>query len=193
MTDITDVATSNSLADLAHRIRQEHRAVAIALKDSVRHAITRFVKEIEELDDPEEIIKAALAANVGVIVGPGYNSLAGRSEQEGREWHTFMLFLVQTYGWHPVGATSHVEWLLQRPFQNVAEWLGPEGEKFRRTWGMPTIPDATKESWQAFVIQHTARSLPDLVAELNELERQAGPARPAGPSRKRRSKQAAAE
>ena len=39
MTDITDVATSNSLADLAHRIRQEHRAVAIALKDSVRHAI----------------------------------------------------------------------------------------------------------------------------------------------------------
>jgi hypothetical protein len=33
------VAGSNSLADLAHRIKVEHTAVADALKDSVRHAI----------------------------------------------------------------------------------------------------------------------------------------------------------
>jgi hypothetical protein len=33
------VAGSNSLADLAHRIKAEHTAVADALKDSVRHAI----------------------------------------------------------------------------------------------------------------------------------------------------------
>jgi hypothetical protein len=30
---------SNSLADLAARIKQEHEAVSLALKDSVRHAI----------------------------------------------------------------------------------------------------------------------------------------------------------
>jgi hypothetical protein len=35
----TDVAGSNRLAELAHGIRQEHEAVAVALKDSVRHAI----------------------------------------------------------------------------------------------------------------------------------------------------------
>lgn len=32
-------AGDNSLPDLAHRIRAEHEALAVALKDSVRHAI----------------------------------------------------------------------------------------------------------------------------------------------------------
>jgi hypothetical protein len=36
---LTDIATSNSLAHLAARIRSEHEAVATALKESVRHAI----------------------------------------------------------------------------------------------------------------------------------------------------------
>jgi len=35
----TDIATSNSLADLAHRIRVEHEATASALKSSVEHAM----------------------------------------------------------------------------------------------------------------------------------------------------------
>ena len=36
---LTDIATSNSLAHLAARIRSEHEAIATALKESVRHAI----------------------------------------------------------------------------------------------------------------------------------------------------------
>jgi hypothetical protein len=39
MVAATATARSNSLADLAHRIKVEHTAVADALKDSVRHAI----------------------------------------------------------------------------------------------------------------------------------------------------------
>src|SRR5262249_5037345 len=36
---ITKIEASNSLADLAARIKAEHEAVSTALKDSVRHAI----------------------------------------------------------------------------------------------------------------------------------------------------------
>ena len=36
---MTDIEISNSLADLAGRIKSEHEAVATALKESVRHAI----------------------------------------------------------------------------------------------------------------------------------------------------------
>jgi hypothetical protein len=36
---MTDIDRSNSLTDLAQRIKAEHEAVGVALKDSVRHAI----------------------------------------------------------------------------------------------------------------------------------------------------------
>jgi hypothetical protein len=36
---MTDVATSNSLADLAARIKTEHQAVSAALTESVGYAI----------------------------------------------------------------------------------------------------------------------------------------------------------
>jgi len=39
MTDETDIASSNSLADLAARIKIEHRATDNALKSSVEHAM----------------------------------------------------------------------------------------------------------------------------------------------------------
>jgi hypothetical protein len=36
---VTDIERSNSLTDLASRIKAEHEAVSAALKDSIRHAI----------------------------------------------------------------------------------------------------------------------------------------------------------
>jgi hypothetical protein len=38
------------------------------------------------------------------------------------------MWLAVRQKWGGKGAWSHVEWLLQRPFQNVGEWLDKDGE-----------------------------------------------------------------
>ena len=86
-----------------------------------------------------------------------------------------MLFLVRESGWHPEGASAHTEWVLQRPFQNVAEWLGEEGDKYRARCFMTPVPPPVKEGWIAFQRQQADRTVADLTTELSESARQAGP------------------
>ena len=112
---------------------------------------------------------------------PGsYDPLHGRSDEEKREWHLFMLFLARVHGWHPEAASQHVEWVLQRPFQNVAEWLGQDGDKFRNVNCIALVLDATKRAWRAFLEQDN-RPLPEIIAELEALASQAGTLRSATP------------
>jgi hypothetical protein len=118
----------------------------------------------------QKLIREAAAFTFKSAPGT-YNPLAGRSDEERREWHVFMLFLVQRCGFHPLRASGHVEWVLQRPFQNVGEWLGSEGDKFRKQTRMHPIPDATKESWQQFLVEQGDRPQADIVAELEAIER----------------------
>jgi hypothetical protein len=270
---------SNSLTDLAARIRAEHTAVATALKDSVKHAIVagellieakaqvshgqwlpwlrdhctisertaqlyirvaknrveveakirndvadltlseaaavlalssdvrrllRFIKEIEELDDPEDIIKACVAANIPVVVDEGYNPFAHRTETEQLEWELFTLFLSFKPkcrgGFEPQNAWRTVEWVLQRPFQNVAEWLGEEGNKFCNSIGMKPMPETFKASWAAFLTAHRDWNLTDVRKEFEVLQQQFEQARAEGlfrsaptPKRKRRRHPAHAE
>jgi hypothetical protein len=208
---MSDLALSNSLADLAARIRAEHEATSTALKSSVEHAMKAgdllieakaqlkhgqwlswlaehcamsersaqlympiaknraaiednirngvadltlgqaaalmmmtadikklfdFVKQIEATDDPAQIIKLCIEHGAGYIHDPSYNMFAGRTDEEKREWYVFILFLVECHGCHPQGAAHHVEWVLQRPFQNVADWFSDDGDRFRRVNAM---------------------------------------------------------
>jgi ParB-like chromosome segregation protein Spo0J len=118
----------------------------------------------------EKVTKLLREASVCTIETAGYNPLAGRSEEEGREWHLFMLLLARDGG-EPQNVSAHVEWILQRPFQNVAEWLGEEGEKFRRRNGIRPVPDAFRQRWRDFLAEQQERTLDDIIAELIELER----------------------
>jgi hypothetical protein len=98
---ITKIDASNSLADLAARIKAEHEAVSTALKESVRH--------------------------------------------------------------------------------NVAEWLGEEGDKFRKRCGIPAVSAEFKAAWAVFLAEHRKRSLEDVIDELERLQRECSRA----PHRKR--------
>jgi DUF3102 family protein len=243
------ISRSNSLTDLAARIRIEHTAVAEALKDSLKHAIVagellieakeklqhgqwlpwlrehctisertaqlymraakhrgeleantqcvadltlseaaallalssgvrklfRFVKELDGLDDPEAIINACVAANIPVIHDPSYSPFANKSDEENRDWLLFTAFLsfdsqAGRSGYKPQDAWCHVEWVLQRPFQNVAEWLGPEGEKFRKTCGMKAIPETFRDDWVAFHETHSALTFAEVDKKLDALQ-----------------------
>jgi hypothetical protein len=220
-----DLSLSNSLADLAARIRAEHEATSTALRNSVEHAMAAgdllieaktqlkhgqwlpwlaehcamsertaqlymriaknratiemnirsgvadltlgqaaalmmmtadmrkvldFVREVESAAAPEQIISLCIEHGVGYIHDPSYNMYAGRTDEEKRDWHVFALFLVQSHGCYPQGALHHIEWVLQRPFQNVSEWLGDEGDKFRTRCGWRPIPPQVKTDWWAF-------------------------------------------
>jgi hypothetical protein len=245
------IEQSNSLADLAGRIKAEHEAVSIALKDSVRHAIEagtllieakeqlkhgqwlpwlrdhctisertaqlymRCAKNRTEIEDQirngiadlslseaaamlalssdikklfdffqdwrveglsaEELVKTAAEQGIalmGVIEDKTYNPFFGRSEEEQREWMLFVLFLCRNElsgRAHPKGAWAHVEWIIQRPFQNVQEWLGPEGDHYRRIHGMSPVSGKFKGYWAAFLADRCAWTI-EKIAEVTDAE-----------------------
>jgi hypothetical protein len=272
--DGINIAASNSLADLAARIRAEHEAASHALKESVRHAIAagellieakgrldhgrwlpwlkdhcaisertaqlymrvaRNRAEIEaEIANPQRIadltlseaaallmlssdvrklmnfareadglsgealVDFCIANDVAVIQSPGYDPFAGRSEAEKLEWLVFALFLsydgaTGRGGFDPKYACWHVEYLLQRPFQNVDEWLGPEGDAWRRAcgyshWSMEQF----KTGWAAFRDAHRDATLADIETEQRALKARYEEDRAAGVivSRRRRRSRA---
>ena len=248
-----DPSLSNSLTDLAARIKTEHGAAAASLGDAVRHAITAgellieakalvrhgqwlqwlrdhcslsertcqlymrlaksrveiekanaqsiadsdltlneaaallmlssdvrkllaFTKTAEGLSG-EGLVDFCIANDVGVIRDKSYDPFAGGSEAEKIEWMLFTLFLscdldAGRSGFEPQDAWSHVEYLLQRPFQNVGEWLGLEGDKWRRLYyGEGRNPTETfKTGWAAFRDRHQGLSVDDVTAEAEALE-----------------------
>jgi Protein of unknown function (DUF3102) len=251
MTD-NDLAASNSLADLAARIRTEHRAAAASLSDAMRHAMTAgellieaktlvkhgqwlpwlsdhvsisertaqlymrvarnraeieaaksataiadltlneaaallmlssdvrklmaFMRETENLEG-EELVKVCIDANVALYITPNYDPFANRSDDERREWKLFTLWLAKG----TAEPWRQVEWLLQRPFQNVAEWLGEEGDRCRVRWGMRRMPEALKKDWSSFTAEHRTLNEAEIEAEF-EAAQNAAPV----PTRKRR-------
>jgi hypothetical protein len=103
-------------------------AAMLALSSDVRK-LMNFCKQLEGLDDPEEVIKLCVENEVGVIQDSDYDPFAGQSEEEQREWIAYMTFLVRNCGFSADSAGGSVEWILQRPFQNVSEWLGEGGRQ----------------------------------------------------------------
>jgi Protein of unknown function (DUF3102) len=237
MSDMTDTITpleaSNVLADLAARIRDEHTAVSIALKDSVRHGIAAgellieakakvahgqwlpwlrdhctmsertaqlymrlaknrtaieeqirngvadlslneaaamlalssdmrklfdFMRQLERLSDPEEIIQLCLDSGVAQYAGTlDYESSYGVEQR--REWDVFILFMVRHLRWPSDYADDHVGWLKRRGCKSPSEWMGEQGDKDRRKYGvskggwMPEPSDEAKQCWKDLLAQ----------------------------------------
>jgi ParB-like chromosome segregation protein Spo0J len=144
--------------------------------DPVKQAKMMHVADLVGMgaDPNSEKVKSLIrhAAFAVIKSPPGtYNPFAGRSDEERREWHLFMLYLARRGG-EPQGVARHVEWVLQRPFQNVAEWLGEEGDKFRKVYQMFPASDVMEQAWHTFLAEQAARTIPDIIAELETLERE---------------------
>ena len=141
-------------------VRRRRRHADDPWDDPVKTAKMRHAVDLIEMGaDPneEKVVKLLREASSVTFKTPRYEPLAGRSEAERLEWHLFMLFLsfdqaAGRAGGEPQGVANHVEWILQRPFQNVAEWLGEEGDKFRRRpLGSSPISEQFKTDWAAFL------------------------------------------
>ena len=155
-------------------------------------------------DPNSEKVQKLIREGAAVIIKspPGtYDPLHGRSDEEKREWHVFTLFLSydpeRQAGGEPQGVVRHVEWILQRPFQNVSEWLGPEGDNFRKQqrWA-GSISEQFKADWAAFLAKNRDRDLADLIKELETRQQRFEQDRTAGIisiSRKRQRRAAPAK
>ena len=107
----------------------------------------------------EQIVKAALdqrVALMGVITDQDYRVFAHCAEAGEREWHLFILFLSKVWGWYPDGAAAHVEYLSRKRFMDPDEWLGEEGDRFRRPFG-GSVSEEFKRSWAEFKEQNHDR------------------------------------
>jgi hypothetical protein len=162
-TEIEASAKSASVADLTL-----NEAAALLMLSSDVRKVLDFARDCENLS-ADEVIERCIADGVAVISTPGYDPMSGRTDEERREWHLFMMFL-SCDGREPKGAANHVEWLSQRPFQNIAEWLGEEGDKWRRICGMRAMPEKIKADWAAFLDQHREWTLPDVIKKLESLQ-----------------------
>ena len=182
----------NDVADLS----LNEVAALLMLSSDVRKLLN-FAKQADGLSG-EALVEFCIANNVGVIKDSGYDPFAGRSEAERLEWLLFTLFLsydgaAGRGGYDPDDAWQHVEYLLQRPFQSVDEWLGSAGDEWRRLWlGGHGPTEQFKTDWAAFRDAHRHATPADLEAEGQALRTRFQEAKAAGvieqSKRRRRAK-----
>jgi ParB-like chromosome segregation protein Spo0J len=131
---------------------------------------------IEAGVDPqsEKVIRLQREAAVYTMETPGYNPFAHVAEENRIDWYIFLLFLIAHEGaLVDGGVAEHVEWILQKQFKTVAEWLGEEGDKLRRSWwGAKPMPEGFKESWRAFRTERASMTIADIDAEIVSFPKQ---------------------
>ena len=153
----------NGVADLSL-----NEAAALLMLSSDVRKLLNFAKQAEGLSG-EALIEFCIATTSRSSKDPGYNPFAGRSEAEKLEWLIFTLFLsydgaAGRAGFDPDDAWAHVEYLLQRPFQNVAEWLGPAGDEWRRMSGLQPAYGILRTAWADFRDAHRHATHSDIEA-----------------------------
>jgi hypothetical protein len=131
---------ANNRAEIENQMRSGvadlslNEVAALLMLSSDVRKLLNFAKQADGLSG-DALVDFCIASNVGVIKDSGYDPFAGRSEAEKLEWLIFTLFLSYDEAagrgvFDPEDAWSHVEYLLQRPFQNVDEWLGFAGDEW---------------------------------------------------------------
>jgi hypothetical protein len=182
----------NGVADLSL-----NEAAALLMLSSDVRKLMSFWRTAEGLHG-EALVEFCIANDVGVMHDPDYNPFHLCSEAEKIEWAVFTMFMscdldAGRGGYAPADAWRHVEWVLQKQFRNVDEWLGPTGENWCRSvgWKRP-VPEQFATRWAAFRDARRGRTLAQINEETESLYRRFDRDRTAGrlaSSRRMRAKQ----
>ena len=133
-----------------------NEAVALLMLSSDVRKLIAFMRQIENLEG-EELVQACIANDVAIYRTANYDMFAGCSDDERRGWKLFGLWLTR-HGHSARWAEHHVEWLLRTGDGGVAEWLGPDGDRYRALWGFKPFTDAGKSAWARFAASHAMLS-----------------------------------
>jgi hypothetical protein len=173
-----DAITANTqpIADLT----LNEAAALLMLSSDVRKLLTMH-KTMDGMSG-EELVQFCIANDVALYRDDTYDPNHGKTQEQMLEWHLFMVFLTH-HGYHPEGACAHVEWVLQRSYITVGEWLNDD--RWRRSQGMSSIPQFWKETCLAFIEQNRGRTIDEVIAELQQIALDRGPPKPAKLKRSR--------
>ena len=116
-------------------------------------------------------IKAA-SKSIALDYGDPFDWCEG--EPDRHEYAVFQKFLFER-GYNPDGLEDHVHWILRHDFETPSEWLGEEGAKYRRRWGMKEPTKKIKKAWTRFLKKHRDISIEDIQAEVEASAVGAGP------------------
>ena len=148
----------NSVADLTL-----NEAAALLMMSSDVCKLLTFAETAAGLDG-EDLINFCIEQDVGVLQGDIFGGKEP-TEFEQVEWHLFILFLARTCGFFRRGCLRPC-WVQSRGWL-LADWMGEEGNKIRSTWWQKLIiPQATINSWNAFLENNRGRTLADISASL---------------------------
>jgi hypothetical protein len=139
----------NGVADLS----LNEAAAMLALSSDMRKLFD-FIRKLERLTDPEEIMQLCLDTGTAQFMGYlDYES--SYSAEQRREWDVFILFMVRHIRWPASAADDHVCWLKRRSYISPSEWMGEEGDKDRKKHGrwVPQVSDAAKQWWRDLLAQ----------------------------------------
>jgi site-specific DNA-methyltransferase (adenine-specific) len=151
-----------------------------AWNDPTRRAKFHHAADLIRLGvDPnsDQVDKLIRESAVCVIENTGYRIFAHCTSAGERDWHLFILFLTREWNWHPEGAGYHVEYLSQKQFMDPDEWLGEEGERFRRRsiGGVKDISEEFKQAWTSFKQANSSRTQAEIIAEIEAIYQERGP------------------
>jgi hypothetical protein len=154
----------NGVADLTL-----NQAAALLVLTSDVEKLFSFAKQLESSTGFEQALGLCLEQGIGYIRDEYYDPFHGRSENEKRDWCLSILFLARDLSWRLDSAVGSIEWIIQRPFQNVQEWLSVEGDRFRKRCRLQEIPQKTIAAWSLYLQQNSARTYSDVDQELKAL------------------------
>jgi Protein of unknown function (DUF3102) len=145
-------------------------AVALLALSSDARKLLAFMKECEGLEG-EELVQACLDAGVALIHTPNYDRFAGRSDEERREWLLYALMMAKA-GHSLDWVSSHLDWQLRGPW-NPTQWLGEEGDAWRRRYGWRPASKAVKAGWSRFAADHRLLTEAEIKAEIEAAQNNA--------------------
>lgn len=157
--EAVELQMRNAIADLTL-----NEAAALLFLTSDLKKLLAFTKQISETTNPEQVVALCIENGIGVIHDTSYNMWFGVTEGQKRDWTFYVRFLIEL-GASRDGAGWSVEWLRQRPFVSVDEWLGADGAGFRRQNGMRALPDGHVALWHSFAAERAGLSQKDIESE----------------------------
>jgi ParB-like chromosome segregation protein Spo0J len=137
-------------ADGKERPVRQKRAPAVMASNLSE--LERILKRIESADPAE--IEGFCTETGLVFMGTSQSEIDRLSAPEQRQWEIFGDFLVHTFGWSIEAASHHMEWVIRHDYRTPEDWLGDEGNSWRKKIGMRNPSTQFLEKWNRYSAEH---------------------------------------
>lgn len=157
----------------ARPVKQNRLAAIMASNTDDLSRILDRIKQGASVEELQGFLSEQGFESLCMIHSEDYNPFAGCDEDGERDWHLWLLWMIQS-GAEPNGVTSHVGWILRKQFKTPDEWMGEKGIRWRGRIGFkrPKFSKKALRSWAAFFAEHDGKSLSDIAALI---DKEAGP------------------